>query len=245
MEASVRSVNDKGRAVDHDQLVSEHDTITADGVTIRPAVLTLDEIDAIKAGVSVDREVLRRTGIRNLEKKFGSIARVAAAPSVLSIAASILGTTPGLVRALFFDKTPVRNWFVSWHQDRTVALNRRLKMPGWGPWTTKDGVDHVQPPLAVLNQMVTIRLHVDDADEEGGCLRVIPGSHRLGVLPQDEINRTVAAPKPKSCVVASGDAVIMRPLILHSSTKSRRHAHRRVVHLEYSGYELPAGLSWA
>ena len=138
----MRSVNNKGRAVDHDQLVSEHDIITADGVAIRPAVLTSDEIDAIKAELSVDHEALRRTGIRNLEKKFGSIARVAAAPSVLSIAASILGTTPGLVRALFFDKTPVRNWFVSWHQDRTVALNRRLEMPGWGPWTTKEGLQN-------------------------------------------------------------------------------------------------------
>ena len=240
----MRSVNNKGRAVDRDHLVSEHDTITADGVAIRPAVLTSDEIDAIKAEVSVDHEVLRRTGIRNLEKKFGSIARVAAAPSVLSIAASLLGATPRLVRALFFDKTPERNWFVVWYQDRTVALNRKIEMPGWGPWTHKDGVDHVQPPLAVLNQMVTIRLHVDDADEEGGCLRVIPGSHQLGILTPDGIDRAVEAATPKACVVASGDAVIMRPLILHSSTKLRRPAHRRVVHLEYSSYDLPTGLSW-
>jgi ectoine hydroxylase-related dioxygenase (phytanoyl-CoA dioxygenase family) len=93
--------------------------------------------------------------------------------------------------------------------------------------------------------MVTIRLHVDDADEEGGCLRVIPGSHQLGILTQDGIDRAVEAATPKVCVVVSGDAVIMRPLILHSSTKSRRATHRRVVHLEYSSYELPAGLSWA
>ena len=230
---------------DHVDNVSKQHTMAADGVEIRPAILTSNEIDAIKAEVSVGHEILRRTGIRNLEKKFDSIARVASAPSVLSIAASLLGTTPRLVRALFFDKTPERNWFVAWHQDRTVALSRRFDMPGWGPWTIKDNVNHVQPPLAVLNQMVTIRLHVDDADEEGGCLRVIPGSHRLGILMQSDIDPMVAASTPKSCVVAAGDAVIMCQLVLHSSMKSRRSSHRRVVHLEYGSYELPSGISWA
>jgi ectoine hydroxylase-related dioxygenase (phytanoyl-CoA dioxygenase family) len=215
-----------------------------DGVEIRPAVLNAAEIEAIKAEVSVDHEILRRTGVRNLEKKFRSIAQVAANPSVLSIAASLLGRPPHLVRALFFDKTPARNWFVAWHQDRTVALNRRIEMPGWGTWTQKDGVHHAQPPVAVLEQMVTIRLHFDDADEEGGCLRVIPGSHRFGILRQDEIDEVVAVSTPRACKVDAGDAVIMSPLLLHSSRKSRRLAHRRVVHLDYSSHELPSGVSW-
>ena len=134
---------------------------------------------------------------------------------------------------------------MAWHQDRTATLNRRVEMTGWGPWTRKDGVHHVQPPQAVLDRMVTIRLHVDDADEEGGCLYVIPGSHRLGILNQDEIDRAARASTPLACAVAAGDAVIMRPLVLHSSRQSRRLANRRVVHLEYSSYELPPGISWA
>jgi ectoine hydroxylase-related dioxygenase (phytanoyl-CoA dioxygenase family) len=216
-----------------------------DGVEIRPAVLTAEQIEAIKAEVSLDHEILRRTGIRNLEKKFRSIARVAVTPPVLSIAASLLDRTPHFVRALFFDKTPARNWFVAWHQDRIVALNRRIEMPGWGTWTQKDGVHHAQPPLAVLEHMVTIRLHVDDADEQGGCLRVIPGSHRFGILRQDEIDQVVAVSTPQACKVDAGDAVIMSPLLLHSSRKSQRLAHRRVVHLDYSSYELPSGICWA
>jgi hypothetical protein len=111
-----------------------------DGVEIRPAVLSTEEIESVKTEVSVDHEIMRRTRIRNLEKKFESIARIAAAPPVLSIAESLLGRSPQLVRALLFDKTPERNWFVSWHQDRTVALKRRFEMAGWGPWTLKDGV---------------------------------------------------------------------------------------------------------
>jgi ectoine hydroxylase-related dioxygenase (phytanoyl-CoA dioxygenase family) len=201
-------------------------------------------IDLVKQEVSVDHEILRRTGIRNLEKKFGSIAGLAADSSVRSIAASLLGKSPRLVRALFFDKTPKRNWFVAWHQDRTVAPNRRIEAAGWGQWSWKDGVHHVQPPRAVLDRMVTIRLHLDHADEPGGCLYVIPGSHRLGILTQDEIDQTVASSTPRACIVAPGDAVIIHPLILHSSKKSRRTTHRRVVHLEYSTYELPSGVSW-
>jgi len=37
----------------------------------------------------------------------------------------------------------------------------------------------------------------------------------------------------------------MRPHVLHSSGKLVRHAHRRVVHLEYSDYVLPQGIHWA
>ena len=228
-----------------DQSHDKGASFATDGVEIHPGVLDAEQIEAIKAEVSLDHEVLRRTGIRNLEKKFRSIANAAASQPVLSIAKSLLDGTPRLVRALFFDKTRERNWFVAWHQDRTVALSHRVELPGWGPWTRKDGVHHVQPPLSVLEHMVTIRLHVDDADEEGGCLRVLPGSHRLGILTQEEIDRVVATSRPRDCAVDAGDALIMRPLLLHSSMKSRRLTHRRVVHLEFCSYGLRSGLSWA
>jgi ectoine hydroxylase-related dioxygenase (phytanoyl-CoA dioxygenase family) len=177
-------------------VLNEGHNFAVDGVEIRRAVLTSEEIDDIKAEVSIDHEILRRTGIRNLEKKFPSIARVAANPTVLRAAASLLGKTPSLVRALFFDKTPERNWFVVWHQDRTVALNRRVEIAEWGPWTRKDGIHHVQPARAVLDHMVTIRLHIDETDAETGCLHVIPGSHRMGILRRDDIGREVARSVP-------------------------------------------------
>jgi ectoine hydroxylase-related dioxygenase (phytanoyl-CoA dioxygenase family) len=215
-----------------------------DGVEIRRAVLAADMIAAVRAEVSVDNEILRRTGIRNLEKKFPCIARIANSSEVRSIARSLLGREPHLVRALFFDKTPDRNWFVAWHQDRTVTLNRRFDLDGWSLWSEKDGVHHVQPPRVVLDQMVTIRLHVDPADEMSGCLSVIPGSHRLGILGRKAIETTIAGSKVCSCIVDAGDAVVMHPLILHASMKSQKQSHRRVVHLEYSSYELPPGVTW-
>lgn len=216
-----------------------------DGVEIRPAVLSAERMTAIRAQVSVDHEILRRTGIRNLEKKFRCIADTAADSAVLSIAESLLGKSPKLVRALFFDKTDYRNWFVAWHQDRTVTLNRRVELQGWGAWSQKDNVHHVQPPRLVLDHIVTIRLHLDDASAESGCLSVIPGSHKLGILDENAIGRAVLEGAPKDCIVRAGDAVVMHPLILHSSARSRSAGHRRVVHLEYSSYALPSNVAWA
>jgi ectoine hydroxylase-related dioxygenase (phytanoyl-CoA dioxygenase family) len=216
-----------------------------DGVEIQPAVLAHDDIQSVIAEVSLDSEKLRSGGIRNLEKKFVSIARLTVAPQVLEIAARRLVRPPRLVRALFFDKTPQKNWFVAWHQDKTVTLSRKTDIDGWRAWSLKERVWHVQPPCAVLERMLTIRLHLDPADDTSGCLKVIPESHRFGVLKQQSIDRIVASNDARACVVCAGDAVIMRPHVLHSSARSIGQPHRRVVHLEYSDYDLPAGIDWA
>jgi ectoine hydroxylase-related dioxygenase (phytanoyl-CoA dioxygenase family) len=215
------------------------------GVEIRRAVLSPYDIQSVVSEVSLDSETIRCGGIRNLDKKFASIARLAEDSKVLALAGEFLGESPHLVRALFFDKTPEKNWFVTWHQDRTIALNTKAELIGWGPWSIKEDVWHVQPPQAVLNKMLTLRLHLDPANEESGCLRVIPGSQRLGILKQNAIDGIVRAHTALPCVVSAGDAVVMRPHVLHSSAKSIRQPHRRVVHLEYSDYELPPGLHWA
>jgi ectoine hydroxylase-related dioxygenase (phytanoyl-CoA dioxygenase family) len=215
------------------------------GVEIRRGMLTEKEIDCLVSEVSLDSEVIRSGGIRNLEKKFASIAGLTRKSEILNVVQDPLEARCQLVRAIFFDKTPEKNWFVSWHQDRTVTLNRKADLPGWGPWTVNDGVCHVQPACAVLDHMVTIRLHLDPADESNGCLWVIPSSHRYGILRQAEIEKSVGENAAVPCTVRAGDAVLMRPHILHSSKKSIGPNHRRVVHLEFSDYQLPDGIHWA
>jgi ectoine hydroxylase-related dioxygenase (phytanoyl-CoA dioxygenase family) len=215
------------------------------GVEIRKGVLGSEDIEDLVSEITLESEILSKTGIRNLEKKFEGIAKLAAKPQVMNIVAEILPGKARLVRAIFFDKTPEKNWFVSWHQDKTVALNRKAAMQGWGPWSVKDGVWHVQPPAEVLASMLTIRLHLDRADEETGCLRVIPSSHRSGILKPQEIEQIVEQIAAVPCIVSAGDAVVMRPHVVHSSRKSTSRKHRRVVHLEYSDYRLPHGVQWA
>ena len=83
------------------------------GVEVRRAVLSPYDIQSVVSEVSLDSETIRRGGIRNLDKKFASIARLAEDPNILCLAEALLGGSPHLVRALFFDKTPEKNWFVT------------------------------------------------------------------------------------------------------------------------------------
>ena len=220
-------------------------SFSRDGVEIRKSVLNPQMIESVKADINLDSAKLKTYGVRNLEKKFESIASLATNSNILELAKYFLGEEAKLVRALFFDKTPDKNWFVTWHQDKTVALNKRANLSGWGSWSLKDGVHHAQVPVVVLNIMVTFRLHIDPAGENNGCLKVIPGSHRDGVLKPKEVEQWVQSGQSVACVVEAGDAVIMRPHVLHASSKARRPAHRRVVHLEYSSFHLPPGIAWA
>jgi ectoine hydroxylase-related dioxygenase (phytanoyl-CoA dioxygenase family) len=148
------------------------------------------------------------------------------------------------VRGIFFDKSAEANWLVTWHQDLTLAVRERCEVPGFGPWSVKEGVPHVQPPAECLQQMITVRLHLDDADESNGALRVLPGSHAQGRLSPEGIGEWRERVPEVTCVVRAGGALLMRPLLLHASGRSVSERHRRVLHLEYAGFDLPAGLEW-
>lgn len=183
-------------------------------------------------------------GVRNAEKKFTCIANLVRSEKVLAKARSCLGTEPQLVRVILFDKTPDKNWLVAWHQDKTVSVNNKKDVDGWCPWTVKDGIHHVQPSVAVLHDMITFRIHLDDSNAKNGCLKVIPNSHLLGVLEHADIVDVVSKDEAIECEAKAGDMLIMSPLILHASSKAISPNHRRVVHIEFSGHKLPDGLSW-
>ena len=148
------------------------------------------------------------------------------------------------VRAIYFDKSAEGNWLVPWHQDLTIAVRERAESPGFGPWSIKDGVPHVQPPVELLEQMITIRIHLDDADESNGALRVLAGSHRMGRLSAERIQELRAQLPEILCAVRAGDVLMMRPLLLHASGRSTKPGHRRVLHIEYAAFELPPNLHW-
>ncbi|EGG95055.1 hypothetical protein IMCC1989_1904 [gamma proteobacterium IMCC1989] len=184
-------------------------------------------------------------GIRNAEKKIASINTFISSPSLLKTATSYLQEKPSFVRAIFFNKTLESNWLVSWHQDNTVCVNKRFDRSGWGPWSIKDNVHHVQPPIDVLNKMVTFRIHLDASTKENGCLKVLPKSHESGVLPQSQIASYVKSKTPIECIAKRGSALVMRPHILHSSSRGTHPSQRRVLHVEFSSYILPDGIKWA
>ena len=173
-----------------------------------------------------------------------AVVELARSPRLLDLIRPHLPSEPFPVRAIYFDKSSETNWLVPWHQDLTLALRARAEVSGFGPWSTKDGIPHVQPPIELLQQMLTVRLHLDAADESNGALRVLPGSHRLGRLSSERVQELRGQQSDFLCAVSAGDALLMRPLLLHASGRSTSTRHRRVLRIEYAAFTLPNELEW-
>jgi len=177
-------------------------------------------------------------GIRNIEKKSNYARDLISSNQILETAQQYLDGKPQFVRAILFNKTAENNWLVTWHQDKTIAVSDKFELVGWGPWTVKDGIHHVQPPLEVLNNMVTFRIHLDDTNKNNGCLKLIANSHLHGVMTHTEIQGYIEDKPVISCSAKAGSALVMRPHLLHASSKAISPSQRRVLHIEYSGYQL-------
>ena len=183
-------------------------------------------------------------GMRDLLRAVPKVRELAGSGALLDQVEAILGPGAFAVRGLWFDKSPGANWGVPWHQDLTIPVRERVDAPGFGPWTVKGGVAHVRPPVEVLEAMVTVRVHLDDCGPGRGPLRVVPGSDRSGRLDPEATQAVLAQASVVDCLVDRGGAILMRPLLLHSSEAAREPERRRVIHLEYAVGPLPEGLFW-
>lgn len=143
---------------------------------------------------------------------------------------------PGMVpfRATLFAKSSSANWLVAWHQDTALPFNEPFQGAGWGPWSVKGGVHYVKAPAHVLHRVVALRLQLDPGNINAGPLRVIPASHQRGVVPEESIRALVLSVPAATCVVPQGAALLMRPLLVHASSKATSNDPRRVLHVEYT-----------
>jgi ectoine hydroxylase-related dioxygenase (phytanoyl-CoA dioxygenase family) len=186
-----------------------------------------------------------RAGIRHAMKN-PDVAELARDSRLLGMAQSVLGPEAFPFRATLFDKSPTANWLVVWHQDTAMPLRERRETPGWGPWSTKDIVVYAHAPASALSQVLALRLHLDDSTAANGPLRVLPGTHMLGVLTDDQLHEQSVKMAPVDCLVPAGGVLAMRPLIVHASSKSQSEVSRRVLHIEYSAsLSLADGLQLA
>lgn len=148
-----------------------------------------------------------------------------------------------LVKAIYFDKPDDSNWFVSWHQDVPINIQRKIETDGFTSWTKKKEINSVCPPEEFLHNIFTIRIHLDTTTEQNGALKVIPGSHKKRFT-DNEIKTITADASPVIMEVKEGGVQLMKPLLLHSSSKTQNQKRRRVIHLEFSSLKLPNGLEW-
>jgi Phytanoyl-CoA dioxygenase (PhyH) len=155
----------------------------------------------------------------------------------------LFGDNYFIVKSIYFDKPIAANWYVSYHQDLTISVDKKLELAGFGPWTVKHKQFAVQAPLPILQSIFTIPIHLDDTDENNGALKVIPKSHNKNIYRPETIDWTTET--ETICKVNRGGIMIMKPLLLHSSGRTINNNKRRVIHIEFSNQELPIGIKWA
>jgi ectoine hydroxylase-related dioxygenase (phytanoyl-CoA dioxygenase family) len=148
-----------------------------------------------------------------------------------------------VIKSIYFDKPGQSNWFVSYHQDLTISVDKRIALEGFRSWTVKENQYAVQPPPDILESIFTVRIHLDDTDESNGALRVIPASHRKGIVRFENMDRISG--EEVTCNVRRGGVMVMRPLLLHASSRTTNSRQRRVIHIEFSNRSLPETLQWA
>jgi hypothetical protein len=227
-------------------VTTPQEVVEASGYAVLHSFLALEDLPPLQEEAErLLRASASRGGARNVLGKSTLFQDLATAGLPAQAAAAILGSGARPTKLTVFDKTPQANWKVPWHQDLTITVAERREVPGFGPWTVKDDVPHVQLPLSVLEKILAIRLHLDDTPADNGALRVIPGSHRLGRLSVSRITEIRRRIPEKICEVAAGSAMLMSPLLLHASSASESPSRRRVLHFEYSAAPLPGGLRWA
>ena len=222
---------------------------TDEGFAVLPHFYAPIEVAALLRAVESavgDGPNVRRSqevfAIRELLEEIPALWPLLDSAALRGLLAALFPAGCQLVKAIYFDKPAGSNWLVPWHQDLMINVTQRIDLPGFGPWTSKAEGISVQPPVTVLENVVTLRIHLDDCDATNGALKVVPGSHRQGVVPAVAI--AGYTPNATTCAVPAGGAMLMKPLLLHASNRSTSHRPRRVMHLEFASAALPAGLYW-
>ena len=148
------------------------------------------------------------------------------------------------VRLVSFDKNPQTNWGVPWHQDRIIAVQERHDLPEFVAWTRKSSAWHCEPPTDLLQEMLFVRVHLDDNTAENGAMQFAPGSHRLGKVPTETAGQVARKFKTETSQAKAGDILVLKMLTLHRSRPAPTADHRRVLRVDFAPCPLPLPLCW-
>lgn len=147
------------------------------------------------------------------------------------------------VRVVAFNKTPTTNWGVPWHQDRVIAVANQQDVQGYNKWTKKSDVWHCEPPQQILDEMLFVRVHLDDTDQSNGAMDIAVGSHISGIIPASIAEETAHRYPIECCEAKRGDVLVLKMLTLHGSKPSKVGFSRRVLRIDFASFNLPAPLS--
>jgi ectoine hydroxylase-related dioxygenase (phytanoyl-CoA dioxygenase family) len=224
--------------------------IAENGFTTIDHVFSEQEIEQIVSVIDLSdksKETFRKSAdlfaIRQFLNEIPQTKNLVFSDALKNAVSQLFGNDYFVVKSIYFDKPATSNWYVAYHQDLTISVNKKLDLDGYGPWTDKQNQYAVQPPLDILENIFTIRIHLDETNRDNGALKVIAGSHLKQIYRPESIDWTKET--ETYCDVAKGGIMIMKPLLLHSSSRTTNEKRRRVIHIEFSNKELPNELRWA
>lgn len=211
------------------------------GFLVIPDLLDRTELAALEAHVEqIEKDCV---GIRHL-LEYSWCADVARRLRRLPQLQALLPRAAVAVQCTYFEKSTDQNWLVPLHQDLSIPVKEKIDHPALTGWSEKEGSVFVQAPADILSQLLAVRIHIDDCGPDDGPLRIVPGSHQSGRVD----NVQALADRDRSgeivCTLAKGGALLMRPLVLHASSKASGGSKRRVLHFVFGPRELPCGLRW-
>lgn len=203
----------------------------------------LEIIDNTDTSSATFRKSDNLFAIRQFLKEIPETLPILLNNSLKQLIKELFGEDYFAVKSIYFDKPGESNWFVAYHQDLTISVDTKIEIEGFGPWTIKQNQFAVQPPIELLENIFTIRIHLDETNKENGALKVIPQSHNKKIYRAETIDWSIET--ETICEVPKGGVMLMKPLLLHSSSKSTNNNRRRVIHIEFSDKKLPNRLQWA
>lgn len=180
--------------------------------------------------------------IRQLLKNVPGLTELLFNNSLRELLSDLSASEYFVSKAIYFDKPSDSNWFVAYHQDLSISVNQKIELEEYTNWTFKKGQYGVQPPMEILEDTITLRIHLDDTKKDNGALKVIPRSHLKGIVRADSKDWDIKS--ERICEVEKGGVMLMKPLTLHASNRTTNGKQRRVVHLEFNKHKLTKPLAW-
>ena len=226
------------------------DNLSNKGFSIVDRIYNDIEIDSILSCIenadqnkTTFRKLADLFAIRQVVKEIPEILPIVFNDNLKNLISNILGNDYFIVKSIYFDKPEKSNWYVAYHQDLTISVDKKIEIENFVNWTKKQNQFAVQPPISVLENITTLRIHLDETNSENGALKVIENSHSKGIYRPENIDWRNE--KEATCNVPKGGVMLMKPLLLHSSGKTKNNQKRRVLHIELSNIDLPKELNWA
>ena len=125
-------------------LKQHQNTIADKGFSVIGNVFSDQEIEKISSviqNMDTSKETFRKSedlfAIRQFLKEVPEVKNLIFNENLKTIIREIFGENYFVVKSIYFDKPEKSNWYVAYHQDLTISVDKKINLENFGPWTTK------------------------------------------------------------------------------------------------------------